>query len=189
MERDVMWVPSNGSGLEHLHLVQQAEAILADGLIIGVDDNPPFRARYTIRCDARWRVREVRVEPLGGGTTRIDLRADGAGYWTNASGDPIPSLDGSVDVDISATPFTNTLPIRRLGLQPGESAELTVAYIAVPAMQLQPMKQRYTCLELTSGGGRYRYEGPLMCFEAVLPVDADGLVIDYPELFARVWPR
>ena len=50
-----------------------------------------------------------------------------------------PSADvlalAQIDVDISATPFTNTLPIRRLGLQPGEFAELDVAFVDAPAMR------------------------------------------------------
>ena len=37
-------------------------------------------------------------------------------------------LVGCEYVDISETPFTNTLVIRRLGLTPGESADISVAY-------------------------------------------------------------
>ena len=37
-------------------------------------------------------------------------------------------LVGCKYVDISETPFTNTLVIRRLGLTPGESADISVPY-------------------------------------------------------------
>jgi hypothetical protein len=114
---------------------------------------------------------------------------DGGGSWTTESGRTIPSLKGCLDVDLSATPFTNTLPIRRLALQPGTSATLSVVYIAVPQMRVQATQQRYTCLELTSSGGRCRYESltnGVSSFTVELPVDQDGLVSDYPGLFRRV---
>ena len=38
-------------------------------------------------------------------------------------------------------------------------------------------------------GGRYRYDGLFRDFTAELPVDEDGLVLDYAETFRRVWPR
>lgn len=48
-------------------------------------------------------------------------------------------------------------------------------------------EQRYTCLEADAAGGRYRFEQVGSGFTAVLQVDADGLVDDYPGLFKRVW--
>ncbi len=98
-------------------------------------------------------------------------------------------LNRCLDVDISATPFTNTLPIRRLALQPGSSVILSMAYIAIPQMDIEATQQRYTCLEVTSFGGRYLYESladGVSRFTAELPVDSDGLVLDYPGLFRRV---
>jgi hypothetical protein len=154
MERDIMWTPWSDPGLEHLHIVEHAGEILADGLIIGVRDGAPFRARYVIRCDGGWTVRAAHVELLGDDGQEIALVADGAGRWTAATGAPIPSLDGCPDVDISATPFTNTLAIRRLGLRPGESVDISVAYIAAPKLRLWPVRQRYTCLSMAPDGGR-----------------------------------
>jgi hypothetical protein len=115
------------------------------------------------------------------------LLADGEGHWKRASGEPLPELDGCIDVDISATPFTNTLPIRRLGLKPGESEELTVVYVRVPELLIGPERQCYGCLEAQADGGLYRFEALPSGFIADLPVDAGGLMLDYPGLFRRVW--
>ena len=60
-------------------------------------------------------------------------------------------------MDISETPFTNTLPIRRLGLAPGESADVSVAYFDGSELQPWPEPQRYTCLETNDRGGLHRY--------------------------------
>jgi uncharacterized protein len=92
-------------------------------------------------------------------------------------------------VDISATPFTNTLPIRRMELLPGQAYELTVAYIAVPEMETKPVRQRYTCLEVRPYGKLYRYESLSSGYTTELWVDNDGLVIDYPGVFKRVWTQ
>jgi uncharacterized protein len=50
-----------------------------------------------------------------------------------------------------------------------------------------PERQRYGCLEAQADGGLYRFEALPSGFTAELPVDAEGLVIDYPGLFRRAW--
>jgi uncharacterized protein len=183
-----MWKPWVVEGLEHLRLALGSGGAAADSVIIGIEDGAPFRIRYTVRCDAGWRVRELRVSSLAGDDKGFEMFADGEGRWSTADGRPAPSLEGCFDVDISATPFTNTLPIRRLGLEAGESANLEVLYLAVPEMRVVPARQRYVCLKRDDRGGLYRYEsldGEAAGFTADLPVDADGLVLDYPGLFKR----
>jgi hypothetical protein len=192
MQREVMWAPREGPGLEHLRLTLRDGMAGADGVIIGLNDDQAFRVHYEIQCDAAWCVREVRVVVLGAGAPTLHLRADGRGHWTDDGGRAVPDLDGCIDVDLSATAFTNTLPIRRLGLRPGESADLSVVYIDVPALAVAPVRQRYGCLACGPDGGRYRYESlPYEIlpegFTDELLVDAEGLVIDYPKLFRRVW--
>ncbi len=192
MEREVMWSAWEGPGLEHLRLAVSDEGIVANGLVIGVEGGRAFRVGYEVRCDERWRVREVRLGPPDLGPPVVDLLADGGGRWTTRGGDPVPELEGCVDVDISATPFTNTLPIRRLGLEYGGTAELDVAYVEVPGLLTRPDAQRYVRLGERIEGGLYRFETPPgealpSGFAAELLVNVDGLVIDYPGLFRRVW--
>jgi uncharacterized protein len=187
MERHILWSPWSTPGIEHLRLLQHNEIILADSFIVGVKNRMPFRLHYEITCDSHWNVKQLHLALLNGQGKSIKILADGLGHWTTQRGDPIPSLEGCIDVDISATPFTNTLPIRRLSLRQGQSAELLVAYVLIPEMELMPDKQRYTCLEVTNTGGFYKYESMDSDFSAVLPVDNDGLLIDYPGLFKSGW--
>jgi uncharacterized protein len=189
MNRQVMWSPWTTPGLEHVQVFTQSDGIVADGLILGVKEQEPFRVRYEIQCDQRWKLRTVHISLLGGVSRSLHLVTDGEGSWATGSGEALLSLTGCLDVDISVTPFTNTLPIRRLALQSGESATLSIAYITVPKLQVEVSEQRYTCLETTSSGGRYWFESLEQgeaIFTAELPVDQDGLVMDYPELFRRV---
>jgi uncharacterized protein len=187
VEHEAMWTPWERPGLEHLRLVTSDGGVVANGLVIGLEAGRPFRIGYEIRCDGRWLVREVRVATPDLGRPVLELLADGEGHWKGRDGEPVPELDGCIDVDISATPFTNTLPIRRLGLKPGEFEELTVTYIRVPELLVGPERQRYGCLEAQAYGGLYRFEALPSGFTAELPVDAEGLVIDYPGLFRRAW--
>jgi hypothetical protein len=187
MERNVVYSPYIEPGLEHLHLVEQDEEIIGDGLLIAIEGNTPFRTRYTIHCDSEWCVHAVTLELLDNQSNTLRLQADGKGHWSTENGEALPALDGCIDVDITATPFTNTLPIRRLALTPGVSAEITVVYIQLPELQFRPVKQRYTCLSTDTHGGMYKYEGLESGFTAELHVDSDGLVLNYSTLWKRVW--
>lgn len=188
--RNVYWRPSDEPGLEHLRLTVASGGARALGLILRKVADAHLRCRYELETDAAWRVRrlEVSLDTGEAPARRLALEADGAGAW-RVDGKPRPGLDGCLDLDLQITPFTNTLPIRRLALAGGEGADIRVAYVPVPGLEVHPVEQCYTCLDpLGSHGGRYRYQGPRE-FEADLAVDADGLVLDYPGLFARVWPR
>ncbi|WP_244817212.1 putative glycolipid-binding domain-containing protein [Caballeronia sp. Lep1P3] len=182
----VRWSQRDGAGLEYVALDARPDAVVIESTIVGESEADAFGAMYRIECDARWQVTRLAVKLAGGAA--IDLtRKDGdngaAHAWTDASGAPQEGLRGCIDVDISATPFTNTLPIRRLQLQPGERRVIRVVYVHVPAMNVRAVEQAYTCLD---ADGRYRFEGLDTGFSAEITVDQDGLVVDYPGLFKRI---
>lgn len=180
--RVVRWQDWSGTGIEHLTLRTGPDGIDAESVVIGPFDESAFAVRYGIACDGRWRVRTVRVELVGDGR-RVELFSDGQGHWTDGTGHSLPELAGAIDVDLIATPFTNTLPIRRLGLAAGDSAEILVVYVVVPDLSVAPERQRYTCLE---AGRRYRFESVDGGFTRDIDVDKHGLVLTYPGLFRRV---
>ena len=176
------WRPAVGTGLEHLDLRRAGEDMVADGVIVGGRDAPPYGVRYRIVCDGGWRTRRLDIETTDGRALR--LVSDGAGKWSTADGAPRPDLDGCIDVDLAGSPFTNTLPIRRLDLSPSDGGrELRMVYVPFATFAATIDEQRYRCLE---PGALYRYEAVDRSFAADLPVDGDGLVIDYPTLFVRV---
>lgn len=186
MDGEVLWTPAEGTGLEHLRLHADAQGARADGLIIGVEAGRPFRLHYTLRCDAGWRTRELWIAVTAARVRHLRLTSAGDGRWTDGGGAALPALDGCIDVDLTATPFTNTLPIRRLGLRPGESGEIAVAWVDAATLAVTAERQRYTCLETGPEGGRYRFEALGGEFVAEIDVDAEGLVVAYPGLFRRV---
>jgi len=181
MQLHYRWRSEDGSGLEHLDIRQGDDVIVAEGVVVGSDDEDGhFGCSYRICCDSGWHVRSVEVHACGGAS--LVLTTDGDGSWRDGDGARLPQLDGCIDVDISATPFTNTLPIRRLGVQLDARTELFMAWIRVPSLAVHRAPQAYTRL----AERRYRFEALDIGFEATLEVDKDGLVRDYPGLFRRV---
>ncbi|WP_224270667.1 putative glycolipid-binding domain-containing protein [Haloprofundus salinisoli] len=181
---DVLWEPDDGVGLEHLRY--DTEPLSAESVVLGSRGDDRFRIRYALDCNADGRVRSVSVDSFDG-DAGLRLVADGERRWTDGDGASIPELDGCLDVDISATPFTNALPIRRLDLAAGESATLPMVYVSVPSLEVSNVAQQYTCLDpVDADGGRFRYESLTSGFSAEIAVDSEGVVRDYPDLFRRV---
>ncbi len=173
---DVLWSSVEDEGFEHLRLLRDSARIIADGAIVRRDERSAYRAAYRIECDESWRIREVVVTTADG--ARLDLRSDGNGHW-----DGRPDLDGCHDVDIEASPFTNTLAMNRLQLAVSAAAEIAVVFVTPREAGANRIMQRYTRL----AEDRYLYESMESDFKAVLPVDSDGLLLEYPNWFRRVW--
>ncbi len=181
MNKICRWVPEEGVGLEHLELRATEQGWLAAGMVIGNRYASHYGLFYEIELARDWSVRQVRLASPGG--ARLLLSAGGAGRWFDAEGQPLPALDGCIDVDLTASCFTNTIPIRRLGERLRQRQTIEVAYIRIPAMTVEKQEQAYT---MAGAPDRYRYEGVASHFEAMLKVDADGFVTDYPQLFKRI---
>ncbi|HZS13391.1 MAG TPA: putative glycolipid-binding domain-containing protein [Candidatus Dormibacteraeota bacterium] len=182
---EVMWRREDG-GVEHVVVsVAAGGGVDVDGVVVWPGDRgEAHRVRYTLRCDSAWRVRELRAEAPEDGTM-LHVHADGEGSWRSFDSVGLPHLDGCVDVDLYAVVFTNTLPVRRLGLEVGESRAIDVAYVRLPSMAVERMQQRYTRV----AADVYRYQSVASGFTADLRVDAGGLVVDYPGLARRMWAR
>jgi hypothetical protein len=176
------WRPVSEPGLAHLDLRRDGDDMIAEGVIVGARGAPSYGVHYRILCDARWRTQMLHIHTTAGLT--LHLAADGDGHWSDGDGNELARLDGCIDVDLAGSPFTNTLPIRRLELRPEDGPrELRMVYIPFSTFVPAVDEQRYRCLEADT---LYRYEAVDRSFAADLPVDSDGLVTDYPSLFVRV---
>ncbi len=180
--RAIRWSAWDGpeAGLEHVDIRPADGGLDISGVVIAEEDGSRFGLSYRLKLDALWRTREVLVRTTSGHV--LHLESDGQGHWRE-SGKDQPALQGCIDVDIQATPLTNTLPIRRLDLETGESMEIRLCYITVPDLTVFASNQRYTAIE---AGSLYRFESLEDGFTAELPVDEDGFVLDYPGLFRRL---
>ncbi len=185
----MMWQSWAGPGLELARITADSGGVRAESVSIGLDAGSAYTVRYSLRCDAGWRVRTLEAWTLGVKDAALALTCDGTGRWTGPDGRHRPSRDGCFDVDLPSTLLTNTQPNRPLGMVPGWSEEISVLYVTVPALTVSVARQRYTCLTWGPEGGRYRFESIGSDFTAELTVDGDGLVIEYPRIARRVWSR
>jgi hypothetical protein len=169
------------SSWESLQLAERS----AESQLRAIDEagGPSYQLDYQLDWDEQWRLREARFKVESARSTQeLHLLTDGEGHWRNAEG-ALPELEGCLDIDIWPSPFTNTFPIRRLGLADGERRELAVVYLEAPKLKPVRMRQGYTRVD----AHHYLYENlEGTDFQALLTVDDAGLVIDYPTLFRRV---
>ena len=175
------WQDWSGSGIEHAVILPSSSGISIDGMVLsGGGDR--FAVRYRLGCDSSWTLKDAEIE-LAGDAGTIRLSSDGHGQWKDGNGKRLHHLDGAIDIDLSVTPLTNTLPIRRLRLAQGKSHDILAAYVHFPDLTVTIDPQRYTCLEPMR---RYQYESLDSDFTREIEVDSDGLVLVYPGLFKRI---
>lgn len=166
------WAGIESNTVETCQVIETGQGVEVESTVRG-----PFgRCDYSLAADAGWQFRSLVVN-LEGNSLRVDY--DGT-TWTVDHGDRL-DLDAAREVDISISPLSNTLPIRRLPLDIGQSVEITTAYVSVPELIVVSDPQRYT--RMTSN--EYRYESLDSDFTRTISVDHNGLVLNYPGLFVR----
>ena len=181
MQTNILWTGREYHSLENCLINENASGVEISSTIIGHYDEKIYKADYQIRTNSHWETVFFTITGQHSNQTQtISYESDGKGNWTNA-GKPLPLFTGCIDIDIRLTPFTNTLPIRRLKLQPGETRDIQVLYFDLLASAIIPVHQQYTCLSATE----YHYQNIPNDFEATIQVDKSGFVVDYPTLFMR----
>src|SRR4051812_819376 len=104
----------------------------ADGQEILAGGADTLACSFSVLLDADWQTLALLPTTLSReGTRTLELRADRDRRWRR-NGAPAPELDGCIDVDVAATPLTNTFPIRRLAaLGVGQQRTSPVAWVEV----------------------------------------------------------
>jgi hypothetical protein len=175
----ILWRGFVLPGHEACRLFSQDERWYLEGTAVFSHEQQPCRLDYQIVCDAAWRTLSTSVEGwVGTAAVAIQIKTDAAGrWWLNEVEQP--DIVGCIDIDLNFSPSTNLLPIRRLNVAIGESAEVKAAWLRFPSFNLEPFLQKYHRLE----ENLYRYESAGGQFVADLKVNRSGLVVDYPGLW------
>jgi uncharacterized protein len=176
----VLWQGVETGALDRCQLKAGPEGLRLSGTVLTAEFGTPLEVRYLVEAGPDGLTRGVELE-LDGGAVRRALVADGAGRWRWEGGPELAEVAGALDVDLTVTPATNTLAVRRLaGLEVGEAADLRMAWVQFPGLEVIPSDQRYERLAddrwLFSTGD----------FAAELVVDLHGLVLEYGGLFRAV---
>ncbi len=211
VHRTVGWAKADAYGHEVADVTIGSGTLRARGVAIGVTP-VLYRLEYELETGPDFVTRRLSATTNGagwscsielsrspGGTWTCATRADGvlvlerAGDGTEGSVATVPGGDldavrGALDCDLHMSPLTNTMPVLRHGMLAGGPAhDFQMAWVALPTLSVVPSRQRYVPLgPLPAGGRTIRYELLDSDFRADVSFDADGLVIDYPELGWRV---
>jgi uncharacterized protein len=173
----VLWQGVESGALDRCRLETGPDGLRLSGTVLTAEFGTPLDVRYRVEAGPDGVTRRVELELDGGAVGRV-LLADGAGRWRWEGGPRLANVAGALDVDLTVTPATNTLPIRRLtGLEVGKAADLRMAWVQFPELSVIPSAQRYERL----AADRWRFSSG--DFSAELVVDPEGLVLDYGGLF------
>jgi uncharacterized protein len=176
----ILWQRLDEPGHDAARLSPESFGWRIGGTAVFASDGRPCCLDYVVLCDEDWIARSATVHGwVGDQSIDIALTVDAARTW-RMNGIECPDVRGCIDVDLHFTPATNTLPIRRLGLDVGAEAEIHVAWLVWPELSVQRVPQRYTRL----AKDRYRYTQDN--FEAELTVDEQGLVLEYEGLWRAI---
>ncbi len=175
----IIWRGIQLVGHEACRLSSDAANWHIDGEAVFSHDQKPSSLSYHITCDERWQTIATQVTGwVGEKRINISIKADRDRRW-QLNEVAIPGVTGCVDIDLNFSPSTNLIPIRRLQLKVGESADLVAAWLRFPGFTLEPLIQRYTRLD----EHHYCYESGGGSFTADLFVNQDGFVEDYPGIW------
>jgi len=179
MQKSFVWKGLLYDTEEHCLVHYHSGEIIIRSEIEGWAGKLPVYTEYFLRLNTNWEVLEVDIRhTLGQDEYHYAYTRNGA-IWSDKTGADCADFGEAVFVDISLTPFTNTLPIRSLNFTEGEPQEISVVYFDVLENTISHKVQRY----IKKGGNSWLYENTDDDFSALITTDDDGFVTDYPNIF------
>jgi hypothetical protein len=182
LNQTIIWRRLDEPGHEFAQLFFEDNVWRLSGTAIfafGRPQRQPVRLDYLVMCDADWQTLSASVSGwVGDETICIDISVNEARRW-RLNGVEVPAVEGCLDIDLSFSPSTNLLPIRRLRLNVGDEVAATAAWLRFPDFRLEPLAQSYRRI---SGAG-YRDESGGGEFVAQRSVNEVGFVTSYPNLW------
>lgn len=181
MQTNLLWTGREYYSLENCLVTTTDLGSEINSVIIGSYRGKIYRVEYQIKTNRNWET--VFLDLFSQHSSQrqhFKFEGDGKGNWM-VNGRQADEFKNCIDIDIPLTPFTNTLPIKRLRLLVEEEQQIKVIYCDLLEKEIKPVIQKYICLSETS----FHYENVPNDFEATITVDDDGFVVDYPKLFVR----
>ncbi|WP_280502450.1 putative glycolipid-binding domain-containing protein [Nocardia farcinica] len=179
------WRSHDARRIESVRVTLNGNRIRAAGRIMGGEgpDHPAFSASYDLVTDENGRTKRLSLRSTtASGERQASIARDEENYWlVDAGGTHVRStFGGALDVDVVLSPFFNTLPIRRYGLQHAvDEVVVPVVYVRLPELLVQEASLTYS-----SGADGIGVLSPVS--SATVTVDSEGFLLDYPGLAERI---
>jgi len=179
--KTLIWQGILFKSLEYFNLQSDDKSHSVTSKIIGSYEDKIYAVNYTISIDKNWIVQNFLIESEINNSKRILTGKRIRDQW-EINNAVHPEFNNFPFIDISLTPFTNTLPINNLKLSENSSKKIDVIYIDVLNHHIRPVQQQYT----RTAANKYLYENIETDFKAEISVDEKGLVTNYPRLFEKI---
>jgi hypothetical protein len=175
----ILWRRLDQPGHDFARISVQDGDLRLTGTAVFVHDQQPVHLDYHVVCDAAWQTTHATITGwLGVEAVSVEITVDPMHQWW-INGVAVPAVAGCIDLDLSFSPSTNLLPIRRLHLAVGKTAPVRAAWLRIPHFHLEPLDQIY----LRDGEFTYHYESAGGAFVRKLQTNSAGFVTDYPGLW------
>jgi hypothetical protein len=198
--RLLAWIGPDPTRVDVAHVELGPDQLSARGSSV----TSTYALTYELVTGPAWVTRQLDVRVDGDDWRRtLSLRRSADGAWSarrvdiTSDGEPRtttfehPEVREALDCDLALCPLTNTMPVLREDLvgasRRGEPrrAELMMAWVAVPELEVVSSEQRYLAgVPVAGGGAQIQYEAG--SFHEHIEVDGDGLVVSYPSIGHRL---
>ncbi|MED3803563.1 putative glycolipid-binding domain-containing protein [Lysinibacillus xylanilyticus] len=184
MNQKLVWKNEEQFGCEYFNITKEEKNFSAKGTIIYVegDESNAHIVEYKDDLDTNWFTEKLSI--IVDEHISLNLSSDGKGNWYENDGQVIDKLKGAIDIDISATPFSNSLPINRMDWVLNQEEHFEMVYISIPSLEVKKVPQSYKYIN-NKGHMRY-FKYRCYDYETTICVDEQGLILDYPNVFRRV---
>lgn len=185
MQQTIVWQGLHYDTEEHCSINYLEDAIVVRSEIEGWAEHKAVYVDYVLTLNTDWTMREVEISfTVGTEQHSYHYIRHETGQWTDAEGTWLRRFDQCRFVDISLTPFTNTLALKVIDFK-GSTEQTDVLYFDILHNNVRNDVQRYTKLNETT----YLFENNGGNFSAEITVDANGFVTHYPNLFEMLKPH
>lgn len=180
--RTILWRDRSEPSFEYCSLSQTDDGYRFNGDVILRWEQRPVSIRYQILVNRDWHTQRVEVTmKIGARERQFRLHVDAEQRWWRGT-EEIEACRGAFDVDLSFSPATNTLAMRRFALAVGESQTTTTAWVQLPDLSVSPFPQQYTRLS----ENEYLFTSLKDDFKAKLVVNDLAVVTDYECLWESI---
>jgi len=185
----VTWQGYREPRLEQVRLLLSDQRRLrASGRLVTAGPDEQFSASFEVGVGEEGTVKRLLLRSATVEEEKqisLSRTADGAWLVDTGKGSERREFGGAMDVDVQFVVLFNSIPIRRLGLhrEAGEHV-LPVVRVSLPDLSVQVVEQTYRTVSVGDDTSVINFSSG--DFSSDLVVDAQGIVVDYPQVSRRI---